>query len=132
MLISKKNDRKKKNQNVVGFSCWFVLFGFYIAFNILSVICLNVAGSSMFSFRVLPHGNITPQTHDVLFHQSEFTDIRRTSSSSTFSMLSSKRKSSYYYFKSLWYDSAGVRTHNLSVTKRSLYLLSHWAGLLQL
>ena len=35
----------------------FVLFGFYIVFNIsvISQLCLDVAGSSMFIFRVLPH-----------------------------------------------------------------------------
>ena len=50
--------------------CLFVWFGFNVAFNNLSVIsrqCLDVAGSSMLTFRVLPHWNITPQTlwHDI-------------------------------------------------------------------
>ena len=48
----------------------FVLFGLYVAFKNLSVIlrqCLDVAGSSMLTFRMLPHWNITPQTlwHDI-------------------------------------------------------------------
>ena len=41
-----------------GFVCLFVLFGLYVAFYNLSVIsrrCLDVAGSSMLTFRVLPH-----------------------------------------------------------------------------
>ena len=40
--------------------CLFVWFGLKIAFNNLSVIsqrCLDVAGSSMLTFRVLPHWN---------------------------------------------------------------------------
>ena len=43
----------------------FVWFGLNLAFNNLSVIsrrCLDVTGSSMLTFRVLPHWNITPQT----------------------------------------------------------------------
>ena len=39
--------------------------------NNLSVIsrwCLDVAGSSMLTFRVLPHWNIMPQTLDMIFH----------------------------------------------------------------
>ena len=48
----------------------FVWFGLNVAFNNLSVIlrwCLDVAGSSMLTFRVLPHWNIMPQTlwHDI-------------------------------------------------------------------
>ena len=48
----------------------FVWFGLNVAFNNLSVIswrCLDVAGSSMLTFRVLPHWNIKPQTlwHDI-------------------------------------------------------------------
>ena len=38
--------------------CLFVLFGLYVAFNNLLVIsrqCLDVAGSLMLTFRVLPH-----------------------------------------------------------------------------
>ena len=49
----------------------FVLFGLYVAFNNFSVIswrCLDVAGSSMLTFRVLPHWNITPQTLDMISH----------------------------------------------------------------
>ena len=41
---------------VLCFVCLFALFGFYL--NILSVIsrlCLDVTGSSMLTFRVLPH-----------------------------------------------------------------------------
>ena len=50
--------------------CLFVWFGLNVAFNNLSVIsrrCLDVAGSSMPTFRVLPHWNIMPQTlwHDI-------------------------------------------------------------------
>ena len=50
--------------------CLFVWFGLNIAFNNLSVIsrrCLDVTGSSMLTFRVLPHWNIMPQTlwHDI-------------------------------------------------------------------
>ena len=50
---------------------WFLFdFGFNVAFNNLSVIlwrCLDVTGSSMLTFRVLPHWNIMPQTlwHDI-------------------------------------------------------------------
>ena len=44
------------------------LFRFHVTFNNLSVLsqqCLDVAGSSMLTFRVLPHWNIKPQTrHD--------------------------------------------------------------------
>ena len=49
----------------------FVLFGLYVTFNNLSVIsqrCLDVAGSSMLTFRVLLYWNITPQTSDMIFH----------------------------------------------------------------
>ena len=49
----------------------FVLFGLYVAFNILAVIsrrCLDVAGSSMLTFRVLPYWNTTPQALDMIFH----------------------------------------------------------------
>ena len=49
----------------------FVLLGLYVAFNKLSVIlrrCLDVAWSSMLTFRVLPHWNNTPQILDMIFH----------------------------------------------------------------
>ena len=78
----------------------FVWFGLNVAFNNLSVIlrrCLNVAGSSMLAFRVLPHWNITPQT---LWHDIPPSHIILTLSwlvpipSSTFLILSAKRKSS--------------------------------------
>ena len=85
-------------------------FVWFAAFNNLSVIswwCLDVAGSSMLTFRVLPHWNITSQTlwHDIppspilqtlswpVLHvkvsgaystHSHFTGIELTSSSSTF------------------------------------------------
>ena len=51
--------------------CLFVLFGLYVAFNNLSVKsrrCLDVAGSSMLTFRVLPHWNVTPQTLYMISH----------------------------------------------------------------
>ena len=65
----------------------FVWFGLNVAFNNLSVIsrwCLNVAGSSMFTYRVLPHWNIMPQTlwHDI--PPPHYTGTELTSSSSTF------------------------------------------------
>ena len=49
---------------------WFVWCGLNVAFNNLSVIsrrCLDVTGSSMLTFRLLPHWNIMPQTlwHDI-------------------------------------------------------------------
>ena len=50
-------------------------FVWFAAFNNLSVIswwCLDVAGSSMLTFRVLPHWNITPQNFDIIFHQVPF------------------------------------------------------------
>ena len=52
------------------FVCLFDSFGLNVAFNNLSVIsrrCLDVAGSSILSFRMLPHWNITLQTlwHDI-------------------------------------------------------------------
>ena len=80
--------------------CLFVWFGLNLAFNNLSVIsrrCLDVAGSSMLTFRVLPHWNIMPQT---LWHNIPPSHIILTLSwpvpipSSTFLMLSAKRKSS--------------------------------------
>ena len=37
---------------------------------------------------------------------------------------SARREGSEYHFKSLWYDSAGVRTHDLPVLRQTLY---HWA-----
>ena len=49
----------------------FVLIMLYITFNNISVIsqrCLDVAGSSMLTFRVLPHWNIMPPTLDMIFH----------------------------------------------------------------
>ena len=39
-------------------------------------------------------------------------------------MSSARREGSEYHFKSFWYDSAGARTHNLSVVRQMLY---HWA-----
>ena len=46
----------------------FVLFGLYVAFSNISVISrLDVAGSSMLTFRVLPHWNITPQALGMIF-----------------------------------------------------------------
>ena len=75
-------------------------FGLNVAFNNLSVIsrrCLDETGSSMLTFRVLPHWNIMPQT---LWHISPPSHIILTLSwpvpipSSTFLMLSAKRKSS--------------------------------------
>ena len=80
--------------------CLFVWFGLNVAFNNLSVIsrrCLDVTGSSMLTFRVLPHWNIMPQT---LWHDIPPSHIILTLSwpvlipSSTFLMLSAKRKSS--------------------------------------
>ena len=78
----------------------FVWFGLNVAFNNLSVIsrrCLDVTGSSMLTFRVLPHWNIMPQ---ILWHDIPPSHIILTLSwpvpipSSTFLMLSTKRKSS--------------------------------------
>ena len=78
----------------------FVWFGLNVAFNNLSVIsrqCLDVTGSSMLTFRVLPHWNIMPQT---LWHDIPPSHIILTLSwpvlipSSTFLMLSAKQTSS--------------------------------------
>ena len=38
-------------------------------------------------------------------------------------MSSTRREGSEYHFKSLWYDSAGARTHDLQVVRQTLY---HW------
>ena len=53
------------------FLCLFVWFGLNVTFNNISVISwwwLDVAGSTMLTFRVLPHWNIMPQPlwHDIL------------------------------------------------------------------
>ena len=78
----------------------FVWSGLNVAFNNLSIIswrCLDETGSSMLTFRVLPHWNIMPQT---LWHDIPPSHIILTLSwpdpipSSTFLMLSAKRKSS--------------------------------------
>ena len=37
---------------------------------------------------------------------------------------SARREGSEYHFKSLWYDLAGARTHDLPVVRQTLY---HWA-----
>ena len=56
------------------FYTFFVLFGndrIFVTFNTLSVISrrnLDATGSSKPTFRELPHGNIMPQTHDMIFH----------------------------------------------------------------
>ena len=96
-ILQEKDPRKRGyNINIWSFrliSTWnnessmvyFILFRLSVAFNNLSVIprcCLDVTGNSMLTFRVLPRCNITPQTHDVVFH------------SLTFSMLSATRKRS--------------------------------------
>ena len=51
-----------------------------------------------------------------------------SSASSTFPlhshMSSARWEGSEYHFKSLWYDSAGARTHDLPVVRQMLY---HWA-----
>ena len=39
-------------------------------------------------------------------------------------MSSARREGSEDHFKSLWYDSAGARTHDLPVVRQTLY---HWA-----
>ena len=39
-------------------------------------------------------------------------------------MSSARREGSEYHFQSLWYDSAGARTHDLPVVRQTLY---HWA-----
>ena len=39
-------------------------------------------------------------------------------------MSSARREGSEYHFKSLWYDSAGARTHDLPIVRHTLY---HWA-----
>ena len=39
-------------------------------------------------------------------------------------MSSARREGSEYHFKSLWYDSAGARTHDLPGVRQTLY---HWA-----
>ena len=39
-------------------------------------------------------------------------------------MLSTRREGSEYHFKSLWFDSAGVRTYDLPVVRRTL---NYWA-----
>ena len=39
-------------------------------------------------------------------------------------MSSTRREGSEYHFESLWYDSAGARTHDLPVVRQMLY---HWA-----
>ena len=51
-------EKKKPLSTVWLIICLFVLFGLYVAFNNLLVISrqyLNVAGSLMLGFRVLPH-----------------------------------------------------------------------------
>ena len=118
------------------FLCFFsVLSGSYVTFNDFSVIwwrCLDVAGSSMLNFRVLPHWNIPPETLDMIFHpvtlywhwahQFWFEALLpscwtpRETAASTISL-------------SLWYHSAGDRTHNLTVTKRTFYGLSRCPNL---
>ena len=53
-----KRDRRDSRGDEREFVCLFVLFGLYVTFNNFSVIsrrCLDVAGSSMLTFRVLPH-----------------------------------------------------------------------------
>ena len=77
----------------------FVLFGHYVAFNNLSVLsrrCLDVGDSSMLTFWVLPHWNITPQTLYMIFHRHIILTLRWTVliPSSTFLILSAKQKSS--------------------------------------
>ena len=37
------------------------------------------------------------------------------------SLMSARQESSEYHFKSLWYDSAGARTHDLPVVRQTLY-----------
>ena len=39
-------------------------------------------------------------------------------------MSSARREGSEYHFNSLWYDSAGARTHDLPAVRQTLY---HWA-----
>ena len=93
----------KKLHGYISNGYWFVCFvwfGLNVAFNNLPVISrqrLDVTGSSMLTFRVLPHWNIMPQT---LWHDIPPSHIILTLScpvpipSSTFLMLSAKRKSS--------------------------------------
>ena len=83
---------------------------FYVTFNNLSVIslwCLDVAGSSMLTFRMLRHWNSIhdiPSCHIMLpFGWPVLIP------SPTFSMLSNKAASTI--FGSLWYDLAGDQTH---------------------
>ena len=65
---------EKKDNTILFLFCLLknllVWFGLNVPFNNLSVIsrrCLDVTGSSMLTFRVLPHWNTTPQTlwHDI-------------------------------------------------------------------
>ena len=53
------------------YACCCCLFGFSVAFKNFSVIsrrCLVATGSSMFTFIVLPHWSIMPQTLDMMPH----------------------------------------------------------------
>ena len=117
------------------FFFFFVLSGFYVTFNDFSVIswrCLDVAESSMLPFSVLLHWNISPETLDMIFHPvtlywhwaHQFWFQALLSSCWT----PSETAASAISF-SLWYHSAGDRTHNLTVTKRTFYGLSRCPNL---
>ena len=123
------------------FVCLFVCFiwALHVAFNNLSVIlqqCLDVAGSSVLTFRVLLTGISCPRQLTWYSTQSHYTDIELTSSSSTFLMLSAKWKAASTIFKVFGMNSARDQTCNFLVTKLTLYQLSHfaskyWSGMME-
>ena len=63
---SKDSDQPVKPHSLIMGLVFFVFLGFYIIFQQSFILqwCLDVTGSSMLTFRVLPHWNM-PQIHDI-------------------------------------------------------------------
>ena len=105
ILIHRTDFNLKKESSKVIF---FILFRLNVAFNNLSVILrrfLDVTGSSVLTVRVLPHWNITPQTHDVTFHSVTLYWHR---TNSAVSMLSANERTANTIFKVFGMTQPGI------------------------
>ena len=92
------------------FACFIQALCCFKTLSVILQLCLDVAGNSMLTFRVLPRWNIMAQIHDNIppSHIILTLGWPVLIPISTFLMLSTKWKSSKYHFKSLFMTWLGI------------------------